>query len=159
LVFIVPFIGDVRLANLGMAINSAVTLLVSLVIPWAERLISSKRTYLLCLCSQFALMTWLVFLRDDSRLETLLVLGLLGVPWAGALVLPYSLAGKACRGSTSRGLGMAVLNVSVCIPQVLVSLSSKGILAAAAGDFRAMFVAAAVALFLACAILPWLDVE
>jgi solute carrier family 45 protein 1/2/4 len=171
LVYLVPYVGvtlfegaaaseeynrGVRLANAGLAINSGVTMLSSFVLGQTSGRLRCKRVYQVCLLVQLMLMLWLLFLRPGCESELLACLGMFGVPWAAALILPYSIAGRCCQDSHSRGASMSLLNVSICLPQIMVSASSALLLKLAAGDLRVMFIASIVSLSIGCLLTPHL---
>jgi len=177
LVYIVPFVAvevfhgnpavhsgaefdqGVQWANLGMAVNSMVTLVCSLVFPklveWNKGGI--YRVYLCCLIVQLILMGLLTFVQ--TPIQCLLVIAALGIPWAGSLVLPYSIAGEACAQVENKGLYMSLLNISICFPQILVSVVSMAILKLFDGNFRYVIGLSVIPQFVACLLLLWIQAQ
>jgi solute carrier family 45 protein 1/2/4 len=149
----------VQWANLSLAANSVLTLLFSLILPKAVEWDTgrSSRVYSCCLVLQLLLMGLLTM--AGTPVECMVFIAGLGISWAGSLVLPYSIAGEACSNVENKGLYMSLLNISICTPQILVSVFSMATLKLFHGNFRLIIALSVGVLFLACLLLPCFIVQ
>lgn len=123
-------------ANQALATNSFITLIFSLAMPKLIDRMGIKRVYLATTVLQAILM--LIFMTESNSTLAFMTISLLGIPWASALVIPFTLAGQASAGSSTKGFNMALLNISVCLPQILMSVSS-GFIIHYMGGLRSVF--------------------
>ncbi|XP_022718211.1 sucrose transport protein SUC2-like [Durio zibethinus] len=175
----VKIYGDgVRAGALGLMINSIVLGLTSLVLEPVGRLIGGVKNlwgivnFILCAClASTVLITkiaeaWrqhngpdLVHPPVNIKGSALAVFGLLGIPLAVTFSIPFALASIYCSNAGGgQGLSLGVLNMSIVIPQMFVSVVSGPLDAALGGGNLPAFVlgsiAAAASALLAMLALP-----
>jgi MFS family permease len=143
----------VFLVNKTQAANSLIALLFSFALPRLIQASSFGFVYSSLVTFQSILTLLLFLVRSKTCLA--IVVCLLGFPWAGVLVIPYALAGQACNSSDSKGLQMAILNIFICIPQVLVSLTTGSFIHFADDDLSVVFLVGTVTQIIG-AVLSWI---
>ncbi|CAN1811161.1 Sucrose transport protein SUC2 [Linum perenne] len=164
----------VRVGSVGMVINSIVLLIVSLAIDPLARKLGVKLLWggvnlILGIC---LVMTVVISKAAESerrlggtspslgiKSASLAVFGILGVPLAVAYSIPYAMASIYSQGSgAGQGLSVGVLNLAICLPQMVVSLGSGPLDAAFGGGNLPAFVVgamvAAVSAVCAATLLP-----
>lgn len=131
----------VRAGNLGLALQSVVTVSVSLLIPRALRTFGVRTVYLGSHLVLGAALFGCLWVSHASM--AVFLFGATGLPWAVTMAVPWALMGQgvALRKPGSEGVYFTLFNLSQCFPEVLVSFVSPGILRAAQG--RQVFVLAA----------------
>ncbi|CAN1328706.1 Sucrose transport protein SUC2 [Linum perenne] len=153
----------VRVGSVGMVINSIVLLIVSLAIdPLAKKLgvklLWGGVNLILGIC---LVMTVVISKAAESerrhgsvspssgiKSASLAVFGILGLPLAVAYSIPFALASIYSQGSgAGQGLSVGVLNLAICLPQMVVSLGSGPLDAAFGGGNLPAFVVGAVVAF------------
>ncbi|CAN1328713.1 Sucrose transport protein SUC2 [Linum perenne] len=153
----------VRVGSIGMVINSIVLLIVSLAIdPLAKKLgvklLWGGVNLILGIC---LVMTVVISKAAESerrhgnvspssgiKSASLAVFGILGLPLAVAYSIPFALASIYSQGSgAGQGLSVGVLNLAICLPQMVVSLGSGPLDAAFGGGNLPAFVVGAVVAF------------
>eukprot|EP00871_Galdieria_phlegrea_P002711 jgi/Galph1/3440/GphlegSOOS_G2078.1 len=121
----------VRMGNLGLSLQSFVSILYSLVLPNLIKIFGVNSCYLfaqmlqgLCLCSTFFL----------SRLHTLtfsvVCIMCLGIPWSTTMTLPWAIMSRTIRQHIPDKIGMysTIFNLSQCFPEILVSITAERIM-------------------------------
>ncbi|CAN1328705.1 Sucrose transport protein SUC2 [Linum perenne] len=158
----------VRVGSVGMVINSIVLLIVSLAIdPLAKKLgvklLWGGVNLILGIC---LVMTVVISKAAESerrhgsvspssegmmgpsssvKSATLAVFGILGLPLAVTYSTPFAMASIYSRGSgAGQGLSLGVLNLAICLPQMVVSFASGPFDAAFGGGNLPAFVVGAV---------------
>ncbi|KAL8133252.1 hypothetical protein AgCh_008635 [Apium graveolens] len=169
----------VRKGSLGLMLNSVVLGVTSLVVEFSVhgvggvKLLWGLVNFLLAI--GFGMMILLTKLAQSQRkygpdgdalppssgitAGALLVFAVLGIPLSVTYSIPFALASIFSADSKAgQGLSLGVLNVSICIPQILVSFTSGPIDAAFGGGNLPMFViglvCAAVSGVLAIVLIP-----
>ncbi|CAN1328708.1 Sucrose transport protein SUC2 [Linum perenne] len=139
----------VRVGSIGMVINSIVLLIVSLAIdPLAKKLgvklLWGGVNLILGIC---LVMTVVISKAAESERRHG-NFGILGLPLAVAYSIPFALASIYSQGSgAGQGLSVGVLNLAICLPQMVVSLGSGPLDAAFGGGNLPAFVVGAVVAF------------
>ena len=119
----------VRTGNLGLALQSAITVCVSLFIPLVLRVFGDQIVYL---ASHLMLATCLIVtLWTRSKSVAIILLAATGIPWAVTMALPWSMMGQGVskRAPGMEGVYFSLFNLSQCLPEVVVSMVSPYILA------------------------------
>ncbi|CAN1773593.1 Sucrose transport protein SUC5 [Linum perenne] len=153
----------VRVGSVGMVINSIVLLIVSLAIdPLAKKLgvnlLWGGVNLILGIC---LIMTAVISKVAESERRhgstspssgitsaSLAVFGILGLPLAVAYSISFAMTSIYSQGSgAGHGLSVGVLNLAICLPQMVVSLGSGPLDAALGGGNLPAFVVGAVVAF------------
>ncbi|CAN1328711.1 Sucrose transport protein SUC2 [Linum perenne] len=160
----------VQVGSVGLMINSAVLLIVSLAIDPLVRKLGVKLLWgsvnlILGICLAMMVVISKVAELERKHAESerrhgnvspssgiksasLAVFGILGLPLAVAYSIPFALASIYSQGSgAGQGLSVGVLNLAICLPQMVVSLGSGPLDAAFGGGNLPAFVVGAVVAF------------
>jgi len=124
----------VQLANIGLSINAAVTVLYSSVLPRLIDRLGIRAMYFLSMVTEASLLSTCIFLRGPAqgepslslKLLTLASLGLMGISWASTMTIPWALMGTAVQRKYPERIGLlsTFFNLSQSGPQLFVSLGS-----------------------------------
>lgn len=136
----------VRAGNFGLALQSAVTVAISLLIPHALHVLGTRTVYV----GSHAILgvALLAALWTTNRTIAVILLAITGVPWAVTMALPWSLMGKGVsrRAPGKEGVYFTLFNLSQCFPEVVVSVVSPAILNFAHSQAAVLGAGGAVAL-------------
>ncbi|KAF2072848.1 hypothetical protein CYY_005825 [Polysphondylium violaceum] len=136
----------VRAGSLGLTFSSAVTIAVSLTIPFIIKLIGTKYTYLIGNIIQTICFAMFYFVH--SKLGAIILIACTGIPWAIVMILPFSIVGMGVSEHES-GFHIGALNIFVVIPQLIVSLSISFVISFFHGDVVSSLITGSIASFIA----------
>ena len=144
-----------RVGSMGFLILSAVSaaLPVLALEPLTER-IGRVRTHTIALAIMAAGYVGLYFI-GSSPMTIYLLMAIVGVGWASIVSLPFAIFSQKI-GKEEMGLYMGLFNLSVVLPQLVVSLGIS-LLVSRAADLRIIFIVSAVALVIST--LAWTRVR
>ncbi len=144
-----------RVGSMGFLVLSAVgaALPVLALEPLTER-IGRVRTHTIALAIMAAGYIGL-YLVGSSPLTIYLLMAIVGVGWASIVSLPFAIFSQKI-GKDEMGLYMGLFNLSVVLPQLVVSLGIS-LLVSRATDLRIIFVVSAVTLIISA--LAWTRVR
>lgn len=120
----------VRTGNFGFALQSVVTVLVSLLVPKALQLTGTRFVYI---GGHVVLATALLGAKvTRDRNVAVALLAATGVPWAITMAVPWSLMGQGVskQAPGKEGVYFTLFNLSQCFPEVFVSVVSPFIVRA-----------------------------
>ena len=144
-----PDLGDIDLGRVGsmsfLVLNAVGAALPALVLmPIAHR-IGRVKTHAGCLAFMTAGYVGLYFLAN-SPLQLYLLMAVVGIGWAAIVSLPFAIVSQKV-SSARMGLFMGLFNLSVVLPQLLVSLG-VAFMVSVAPDKSVIFAISAVSLAL-----------
>ena len=99
-----------------------VTLVCAPTLPAASRRWGEGRVLLALELLHAALLLATAFV--TQRALAIAAIAGLGLPFAGFLVIPYSIVGRAAAKTSGAGQYMATMNLFLCLPELLVSLAA-----------------------------------
>lgn len=164
-VFIIAFLQDkmptVSADELGkiistsfLVLSAVAALLPALVLEPVAKRIGRVKTHAICLASM-AVGYFLVVLYGADRNMLYLLMALLGIGWSAIISLPFAIMSEKVE-QTRMGLFMGLFNLSVVLPQLLVSLG-VGLFINKVADKSLVFQVSAVAL--AISAIAWTQVN
>jgi solute carrier family 45 protein 1/2/4 len=131
-----------RLVSQALVLNSLVSLLSSWVIGALMKRVNIRYLYTIMILFQSIL--FILMISVKSPITLWITIACLGVPWSATLIIPYSIAGQLASGSTNAGFLMSTLNIAICIPQIVLSLSSGAIISKSSWRYSMVFAVGAV---------------
>lgn len=153
-----PELGDTRLGQTAamsfLILNAVGALLPVLVLEPLTEKIGRVRTHTGCLAVMAAGYVAMYFL-GSSTVAIYALMGIIGVGWASIISLPFAIMSQQAEKS-EMGLFMGLFNLSVVLPQLVVSLGVS-LAISRASDPRLIFVISAVAITLST--LAWTRVH
>jgi Na+/melibiose symporter-like transporter len=143
----------VRIGNIGMAVQSVIALCYAPLLPTLMRMVSVKILYSLAhlLMAGCLMATVLV----SSGLEAILVLSVLGIPWATTMIIPWSLSGTAVSHTRSIGLFLALMNLSQCLPEIVAAIAGSLVLSLFGGKMAYVLVMGGVSAAIGGLLVPF----
>ena len=102
---------------------AVVTLVCAPTLPAASRRWGEGRVLLALELLHAALLLATAFV--TQRALAIAAIAGLGLPFAGLLVIPYSIVGRAAAKTSGAGQYMATMNLFLCLPELLVSLAAR----------------------------------
>lgn len=150
----------VRLGNLGLALQSVVTILISPVLPSLIRTMGPQQVYVLASLSLSAALGSALFLHNPWQVWMAVVaIASTGFAWAVTMTLPWSLMGEAVaiNAPAKAGIYYTMFNLSQCFPEVLVSVVAEEV-ERITGRQYAVLVLGSVALLFAIGLILFLKV-
>ena len=153
-----PHLSDIDMGRVGstsfLVLNAVGALLPAFVLmPIAHR-IGRVKTHALSLACMTAGYIGL-YLLGNSPASIYLLMAVVGVGWASIVSLPFAIFSQKI-GKDEMGLYMGLFNLSVVLPQLVVSLGIS-LLVSRADDLRIIFIVSAIAL--AISTLSWTRVR
>jgi len=157
------------LFSLGLAGSNLVSLALAPVYPALLRTVGARRLMTFSALAMAVLMTALAALpfalrrhtsydvdvdadsydllvsRDQRFVLTVLLLTLLGIPWAAHMNIPWIVVGRAYQDAEDLGLFVATLNTSLCVAQLVMGAVTPLLIQVADGSVTACFAAGGVA--------------
>jgi Na+/melibiose symporter-like transporter len=143
----------VRIGNIGMAVQSVIALCYAPLLPTLMRMVSVKILYSLAhlLMAGCLMATVLV----SSGLEAILLLSVLGIPWATTMIIPWSLSGTAVSHTRSIGLFLALMNLSQCLPEIVAAIAGSLVLSLFGGKMAYVLVMGGVSAAMGGVLVPF----
>jgi solute carrier family 45, member 1/2/4 len=141
------FHDGVRAGSLGLALQSVVTLLVSMLVPLGIRFVGVKPVYAGGLFCLSLMLGCTYFIRGNTSTMHAIAIALVafsGVSWAVIITLPFTLVAETTNKSNS-GVSMGVMNVFIVIPQMIISLGANPIVKATQDSSVVMLIGSGIA--------------
>jgi len=137
-----------------LILSAVAAFLPALVLEPLAKKIGRIKVHILCLCSM-AIGYGLIVLFGESPLMLFVLMALLGIGWSSIISLPFAIMSERVEQSRM-GLYMGLFNLSVVLPQLLVSLG-VGLFVNKISDKNLVFQISAIALTLS--FLAWCKVK
>jgi solute carrier family 45 protein 1/2/4 len=135
----------VQWASFGLSINAAICSIYSLVLPSLTRLVGTRAIYFSSQLMFSILLVSSIWIK--TKIGAVVMIALLGIPWAVVMVIPFTLV-ALCVDESQSGLYMGVLNIFVVIPQILVSIGIGAILKIFGGNLAAALTTGGISAFI-----------
>lgn len=142
------FNDGVRAGSLGLALQSVVTLLVSMLVPLGIRFVGVRAVYAAGLVALALMLGSTFFVRGNTPAMHSMAIALVafsGVAWAVIITIPFTLVAESTNKADS-GVSMGVMNVFIVVPQMIISLGANPIVKATHDSSIVMLVGAGLAL-------------
>lgn len=137
----------IALGGLCFGIYTLVSVGYAFLIPYITKLITRKGTHMLLLT--LGALGLLASNLANNAGELFLCMVAFGAAWASIITIPYAILGR-CLPKEKMGLFMGLLNITICIPQIIASLS-LGSIVKFVFHYRAMPVIQLAGIFFLCA--------
>jgi len=110
----------IALGGLCFGIYTFVSIGYAFLIPYIAKLITRKGTHVLLLTIGSVGLLFANLAHSANQLFLCMVA--LGAAWASIITIPYAILGR-CLPKENMGLYMGLLNIAICIPQIIASLT------------------------------------
>ena len=137
-----------------LVLSATAALLPALVLEPIAKRIGRVKTHVYCLASMAA-SYFLIALYGGDKITLFVLMAFVGIGWSAIISLPFAIMSEKVEQS-KMGLYMGLFNLSVVLPQLLVSLGI-GLFISRVADKSFVFQVSAVALAISCFV--WLQVK
>mmetsp|Transcript_124302 Transcript_124302/g.284818 ORF Transcript_124302/g.284818 Transcript_124302/m.284818 type:complete len:488 (+) Transcript_124302:43-1506(+) len=132
------FEAGLRYASLCLMVMSLVFLLGSAALGFISKFVGIMRLWQCCVLA--AVLCFLIMVTTTTKGLAMLAIGLIGIFFAGAFSIPWTIVSKAVRDDEeTRGRVTAGFNLSQCFPSIVVSLVSGPVVALSGESVAAIF--------------------
>jgi len=135
-------------------LNTVGFILPALVLEPIAKKIGRVKTHFICIAIM-ALGYWGITVFGNNVVSLYILMGIVGIGWAATVSLPFAIMSEKA-AKNKMGFFMGIFNLSVVIPQLIVSLGI-GILISKAADKNIIFIISAIALSVSAVL--WLFVK